>query len=231
MYDLSEMSPKWIKLISILEQIEKTNPNSKVLVLATNKNEKEYLMDLCKHDHKTLLKKMRLLELESTDSNINFPTISRKIPVFTQIIESYPAENLYFNLIDFQPDYVVSLNAYLSILRSVDQFYQRFPAKLKKFYLLDKLETNLMYKARISREKAAFSKLQTDQSSFAPITDRFGITGSRVRSKADPWKLLGNPLVRNDKNMGSKSDNTDVFSILVDTREFRSELPPMLYHT
>lgn len=147
------------------------------------------------------------------------------IDKFNQIIiETYDDHTNEFLLHELSPSYIIMYEPDLPFIRRVEIFQalnSTAPAKAFFMYYGTSVEeqTHLL---RIKNEKLAFTKL---------IKEKAGL-GKSFSAEHDSWKFhLRKPHVANTRIAGGADFRTeeDEMQVVVDSREFNSSLPKLLY--
>lgn len=140
------------------------------------------------------------------------------------IIETYEGASNEFLLQELSPSYIVMYEPNLTFIRRVE-VYQAMnphtPAKTFFMYYGTSVEEQA-YLLKIRREKLAFTKLIKEKASLS----------KNFLTEKDNWKFhIRKPQVVNTRIAGGASFRTeeDEMRIIVDTREFSSTLPNLLY--
>lgn len=140
------------------------------------------------------------------------------------IVEPYNERTDELLLQELCPLYIIMYEPDLSFIRRVEVFQAMNPALQAKTYFMYygtsvEEQTHLM---RIRKEKQAFTRLIREKASL----------GKRFATEQDNWKFhLLKPQAVNTRIAGGAQfrTETDEMRVIVDTREFRSSLPNLLY--
>lgn len=130
---------------------------------------------------------------------------------------------------DMKPRYVILYNCDVSLVRQLEVFQAMNPDYQSKIYFLmySKSVEEQSYLSSLRQEKEAFEKLIREKASMVIPEDREG----RSNTNMDLIRGLGKPSedsLLNTRKGGSTSTISNP-KVIVDMREFRSELPSLLH--
>lgn len=156
-------------------------------------------------------------DLEGNDS---FEHVER----FSQVIIHCYDDTDEYLLQELAPSYIIMYEPNLAFIRRVELFQALnpvSPAKVFFMYYGTSVEEQ-RHLMQIKREKSAFTKLIREKAAL----------GKLFVSESDNWKFrIRKPQVANTRIAGGANFRTenDEMRVIVDTREFRSSLPNLLY--
>lgn len=131
---------------------------------------------------------------------------------------------------EMQPRYIIMYEPDLRLLRQIEIFRASRPAQKLRCYSLqykDSLEEQ-RYLTSMQRERAAFESLIGTKRRAVFSTDQDGRDGRR--QKAEALKHVSNSLDSDSRDARRRAEAPSKKStILVDMREFRSSLPPLIH--
>ncbi|GEQ66470.1 hypothetical protein JCM33374_g133 [Metschnikowia sp. JCM 33374] len=140
------------------------------------------------------------------------------------IIETYDDSSNEFLLQEHNPSYVIMYEPDLTFIRRVEIFQAMSPAAPAKVYF--------MYYGTSVEEQYHLSRIRTEKQSFTRLIKEKATLGKHFQTEKDNWKFqIRKPQVVNTRIAGGANFRTedDEMQIVVDTREFRSPLPNLLY--
>lgn len=143
---------------------------------------------------------------------------------FSQVIIHCYDDTDEYLLQEHSPSYIIMYEPNLAFIRRVELFQALNPASPAKVFFMYygtsvEEQRHLM---QIKREKSAFTKLIREKAAL----------GKLFVSESDNWKFrIRKPQVANTRIAGGANFRTenDEMRVIVDTREFRSSLPNLLY--
>lgn len=140
------------------------------------------------------------------------------------VIETYSKNRNESLLQELAPSYIIMYEPDLSFIRRIEVYQALNPTNQARTFFMyygTSVEEQ-MHLTQIKKEKQAFTKLIREKAAL----------GKHFASDGDNWKFhLRKPQVVNTRIAGGANFRTDAdeMRVVVDTREFRSSLPNLLY--
>lgn len=147
------------------------------------------------------------------------------IEKFNQIvIETYDKNTNESLLQELAPAYIILYEPNLSFIRRVEVYQALNPTNPAKTYF--------MYYGTSVEEQIHLTQIKKEKQAFTKLIKEKATLGKHFAGDAENWKFhLRKPQVANTRIAGGANFRTeaDEMRVIVDTREFRSSLPNLLY--
>ncbi len=247
-----EICPKWTVLLDVLIEIEAEIEKNKdkfpvneqkILIFVSDERVRQQVEDLLAIGSEALMKRMfdKCLGDKFEDCKVepkdkgkgkkSKPSEDNLVKLVQSIQVGNFATNRLIN--EMKPRYVILYNNDISIVRQLEVFQAYNPGFKAKVYFMmyAKSVEEQAYLSSLRQEKDAFEKLIREKATMVIPEDREGRSNTnldllRGSDKASDQSL---PTNLNTRKAGGLDDKKQVPKVIVDMREFRSELPSLLH--
>ena len=253
-----ESCPKWEALLEIVKEIkEEIQENSncgdqKILIFVSDERVKYQVEDVLSLGSDALLQRMfnkclgerfGLLNPEQKEpkdkgkgkKSSKIPEETPEIENSLTLVQSFQMGNFAMNRLihEIKPRYVILYNSDITLVRQLEVFQAMNPGfKIKVYFMMySKSVEEQAYLSSLRQEKEAFEKLINEKTTMVIPEDREGKTDTnldliRGLGKASDPATLSN---ENTRKAGGGETTKSNPKVIVDMREFRSELPSLLH--
>ena len=240
-----EEVPKWKVLKEVLEEIKQDNKDDSItLVLAADERQREQLLAFLEHGSQPLLKRLYnkclgekfgplpdVKEIKDKgkgkkSSDVIEEPLNESDSI---VLQSFQIGSFAINKLinDLKPKYFVLYDCEISVVRQIEVYQASNPGiKVKVFFMIyGKSVEEQAYLSSLRQEKEAFEKLIKEKAAMVIPEDREG------RDDTNPDLMRGHEkeFMNSRKGGGLQQAQKSNPKVIVDMREFRSDLPSLLY--
>nr|CAG4638335.1 EOG090X03DI [Cyclestheria hislopi] len=247
---LLEENPKWTALMEVVKEIkeeienqpEPQVPSNKILIVTDDDRTCVQLRQILDCGSRTVLEKLFQKANCARDDSEKAAYGKRKLGQTDSIVEVVNESIIIQSLKDtsdpfaihrtlykVHPRFIIIYDCDMSFVRQVEVYqavHKEIPVKVY-FLVYDASAEEQAYLTTLRREKEAFEMLIREKATMAIPEDREGRFDDHPDLVRDPRKASEMALVCRDTRQDGR-DNTRQL-VVVDMREFRSELPSLLH--
>ncbi len=141
------------------------------------------------------------------------------------VFHSYKSShNLVRNLFRLSPRYIILYDPHIDFVRQVEVYAASVKTPVRVYFMVYKDSVEEQgFLVSLQKEKLAFDKLMQEKSAMAAFDSS---ANQRGALKADPYDTVSSRKAGGPTEAEAESE---VPRVIVDMREFRSDLPPMLH--
>jgi len=166
---------------------------------------------------------------ETSEDSRQIKLLSSRIIIIHPLTGCSDRYSLLRTLNEVEPRYVVLYDAQMQFIRQLEVFKASRPGIPLRVYFL--IYTGSVeeqkYLTTLRKEKEAFETLIKDKGTMVVPEEREGRTGAAMMLSRDPSKA--SDAVNTRKAGGQAGENKAPRKVIVDMREFRSELPSLIH--
>ncbi|XP_046635751.1 DNA repair endonuclease XPF-like [Daphnia pulicaria] len=243
-----EENPKWIALAEVLKEIRleiavqgEQFPSIKTLIVAEDDRTCDQLRQILESGSKEFLEKIfkksnspknyyEKYDLHNTNENDNESPEHVDETVIVQPLKGgADPYGLHRTLYKLCPRFVIMYDCDVSFIRQVEVYQATHKEHTVRVYFMfyDASAEEQSYLTSLRKEKEAFEMLIREKATMVIPEDREGRTDDHPDFVRDPRKASEMALVPLDTRQMTRKDVRQV--VVVDMREFRSELPSLLH--